>query len=69
VPSVYGREDVVFLGVFDGTVGDHAADYVHATIAEHVCGSKVGVVWARWYNSKGEPTQSPSRVCAPAARR
>lgn len=31
----------MFLGIFDGTVGDFAADTVHLTIGEHICGSKV----------------------------
>ena len=42
LPKVFGRDDVSFFGVFDGTVGDHAADYVHTSIVEHICGSKVG---------------------------
>lgn len=41
VPRVSGNDAVAFLGVFDGTVGDHAAEYVHATIADNVCNSKV----------------------------
>ena len=40
IPSVFSREDVTFLGVFDGTVGDHAADYVQTAIAESIYGSQ-----------------------------
>lgn len=40
VPSVHGRSDVTFAGVFDGTVGDHAAQFVHHIIGDVVCNSK-----------------------------
>lgn len=31
-PRLLGRDDLQFYGVFDGTVGDFASDYVHTTI-------------------------------------
>ena len=46
VPAVFNRDDICFLGVFDGTVGDHAADYVHTTIADAVVSSPVRVTAA-----------------------
>lgn len=39
IPRVFGRDDVVFLGVFDGTVGDTAAEFVHHAMGEAVCAS------------------------------
>jgi hypothetical protein len=41
VPRVHGRDDIMFFGIFDGTVGDFASDTVHLTIAENICNSKV----------------------------
>lgn len=41
VPHVFGRDDATFLGVFDGTVGEHASDFVHHVIAAQVCGHEV----------------------------
>lgn len=41
VPRVHGREDLMFLGIFDGTVGDYAADTIHLTIADYMLNSKV----------------------------
>lgn len=32
-PRLFGRDDVSFFGVFDGTVGDFAADFVHVHLA------------------------------------
>jgi serine/threonine protein phosphatase PrpC len=40
MPAVLGHEDVSFLAVFDGTVGEHAADFVHHNIHEHIFTSK-----------------------------
>lgn len=39
-PKVLGNEDVLFAGVFDGTVGEYAADFSHFHAAENICGSK-----------------------------
>lgn len=41
MPRVLDRDDVAFVGVFDGTVGDHAADFVHHNICDHILGHKV----------------------------
>ena len=40
VTKVLGHDDVIFAGVFDGTVGDHAAEFVHSVIAENILGNK-----------------------------
>ena len=40
VPRVAGQDDVCFLGVFDGTVGDFAADFVHLAIQDALCTSR-----------------------------
>lgn len=40
VPRVFDKDDVLFLGVFDGTVGDYASEFVHHAVADAVCGSK-----------------------------
>jgi len=44
---VFGRDDVTFLGVFDGTVGDNAAEFVHLNIVDHICGHPVRARRAR----------------------
>lgn len=40
VTNVLGHDNVIFAGVFDGTVGDYAAEYVHHAITENVLGSR-----------------------------
>ena len=40
MPRVSGQDDVCFLGVFDGTVGDFAADFVHLAIQDALCTSR-----------------------------
>ena len=39
MPRVGGNDDVCFLGVFDGTVGDDAADFVHLHLQDAMCGA------------------------------
>jgi protein phosphatase len=39
IPSFF-RDDVAFCGVFDGTVGDDAAEYVVKNIVRHLCASE-----------------------------
>lgn len=60
IPSVLGRDDLAFLGVFDGTVGDTAADFVHMHLADSICGHKV---------SSGPPTECANwgAYCASAS--
>lgn len=41
VPKVFGDENAMFFGVFDGTVGDYAAEFVHLHAAQNICGGKV----------------------------
>jgi serine/threonine protein phosphatase PrpC len=38
---VVGRDDVTFIGVFDGTVGDNASDFAHHYLADNICLGKV----------------------------
>lgn len=40
VPSVGGRPDVAFYGVFDGTVGDDASDFVHHVAVQNMVNNK-----------------------------
>lgn len=47
MPRVLGRDDCTFLGVFDGTVGDVAADFVHNHLADAVCQNEVRQLAAR----------------------
>jgi hypothetical protein len=56
VPRVHNRDDIMFLGIFDGTVGDFAADTVHATISDYMLNSKA---------SKGRSGPSLGLVCLP----
>lgn len=40
ITRVHGQEDVLFAGVFDGTVGDYAAEFSHLAAPENILGSK-----------------------------
>lgn len=40
LPAVGGNDDITFLAVFDGTVGEHAADFVHHTIGDAIFGGR-----------------------------
>jgi hypothetical protein len=48
VPTGYGRDDVAFFGVFDGTVGDVASEFVHLHAANNILGSEVRACWCPW---------------------
>ena len=37
IATKFFREDVSFCGVFDGTVGDDAAEYISKNIVNHLC--------------------------------